>query len=171
MSPAVTLRSVAPVELVRLINSRPLPDFLALCGDTLFLLVLLQGKDTPLEAALGATASGVDGLPVKPVVGSMGFRTVSLSDFPPSRAQAGASRRASEDQIVALLQKGHCFCVALRKRPETDAAFPNRISVGRAPNKDIVLRDPSVSKFHAWSRRMKKAPSMSLTLAAGTRRN
>jgi pSer/pThr/pTyr-binding forkhead associated (FHA) protein len=31
-----------------------------------------------------------------------------------------------------------------------DTAYKDRISVGRARNKDIVLRHPSVSKFHGW---------------------
>jgi pSer/pThr/pTyr-binding forkhead associated (FHA) protein len=38
----------------------------------------------------------------------------------------------------------------LRKRADVDTAFVDRISVGRARNKDIVLRHGSISKFHGW---------------------
>jgi pSer/pThr/pTyr-binding forkhead associated (FHA) protein len=51
---------------------------------------------------------------------------------------------------VELLEKDRYFGVPLRKRKSAEALYPDRISVGRATNKDIVLRHQSVSKFHAW---------------------
>jgi hypothetical protein len=44
----------------------------------------------------------------------------------------------------------NCRVLEVGKRTDVSAAFPDRISIGRAANKDIVLRDASVSKFHAW---------------------
>jgi FHA domain-containing protein len=44
----------------------------------------------------------------------------------------------------------NCRVLEIGKRADVSAAFPDRISIGRAANKDIVLRDASVSKFHAW---------------------
>jgi len=44
----------------------------------------------------------------------------------------------------------NCRVLEVGKRADVSAAFPDRISIGRAANKDIVLRDASVSKFHAW---------------------
>jgi hypothetical protein len=40
--------------------------------------------------------------------------------------------------------------IPLKKAPTNP--FPDRISVGRAPNCDIVFRDPSVSKLHGHFR-------------------
>ena len=40
--------------------------------------------------------------------------------------------------------------IPLKKAPGNP--FPDRISVGRAPNCDIVFRDPSVSKLHGHFR-------------------
>jgi len=48
---------------------------------------------------------------------------------------------ASSDEVLVL---------PLRKAPGNP--FPERISVGRAPNCDIVFRDPSVSKLHGHFR-------------------
>ncbi len=39
--------------------------------------------------------------------------------------------------------------LAIKKR---QASFPNMITVGRAPNNDVVIADRLVSKFHAWLR-------------------
>ncbi|MGE0708592.1 MAG: FHA domain-containing protein [Planctomycetota bacterium] len=36
------------------------------------------------------------------------------------------------------------------KKREGGNAFTSMITVGRAPNNDVVLHDPSVSKFHAY---------------------
>jgi pSer/pThr/pTyr-binding forkhead associated (FHA) protein len=50
----------------------------------------------------------------------------------------------------ALLAESRFFAVPIRKRAGADAMSSERISVGRARNKDIVLRHRSVSKFHGW---------------------
>src|SRR5256885_3825594 len=52
--------------------------------------------------------------------------------------------------LVAQLEQASHFAVPLRKRSNADTAYMERISIGRALNKDIVLRHASVSKFHGW---------------------
>ncbi len=70
-----------------------------------------------------------------------------------TKAQRGAgcslAPRANGYWAVDPLDRG-CRVLEVGKRGDLDAAFPDRISVGRAANKDIVLRHTSVSKFHAW---------------------
>jgi Inner membrane component of T3SS, cytoplasmic domain len=45
---------------------------------------------------------------------------------------------------------GERLVVVLRKAPSNP--FPERVSIGRAPNCDVVIRDPSVSKLHGHFR-------------------
>jgi len=39
----------------------------------------------------------------------------------------------------------------LLKKP--GASFPDRITIGRTPNNDVVIADPSISRLHAYLRR------------------
>ena len=57
--------------------------------------------------------------------------------------------RAGGTALFDLLG-ANCRVLEVGKRADVSAAFPDRISIGRAANKDVVLRDASVSKFHAW---------------------
>jgi len=42
------------------------------------------------------------------------------------------------------------FALPIKKREIGAKPFAGKVSVGRARNNDIVLRHPTVSKFHAW---------------------
>lgn len=53
-------------------------------------------------------------------------------------------------KIQAILARGLHFVVPLTRRAGPERPFEERVTVGRTRNSDIVLRDPSVSKFHAW---------------------
>jgi pSer/pThr/pTyr-binding forkhead associated (FHA) protein len=69
----------------------------------------------------------------------------------PVRARPASNVRAFDAQaLTSRLREGRQFVVPLRKRASVDALSMERISVGRARNKDVVLRDASVSKFHGW---------------------
>jgi pSer/pThr/pTyr-binding forkhead associated (FHA) protein len=68
----------------------------------------------------------------------------------PLWSPSASPNKLDAERVKALLKTGPHFGVPLEKRPGAETAFADRISVGRAVNKDIVLRDGSVSKFHAW---------------------
>jgi hypothetical protein len=58
--------------------------------------------------------------------------------------------RANGSSLGIHLMDRDCRVFEVGKRGDLSSAYPNRISIGRASNKDIVLRHTSVSKFHAW---------------------
>jgi hypothetical protein len=148
MTFTAALRNMAPEELTEAATSHDLSAFLTLYGETLFLLVRLRPSDVELAAGLGATATRAEaGAAVRPVMGSMSFRT-EMQAAPAELMNSRGKKRQPE--IVELLERDRHFGVALRKRRSAEALYPDRISVGRAPNKDIVLRHQSVSKSHAW---------------------
>src|SRR5215471_7013178 len=153
MKAARASANLIPAELTETALTRDLNGFLTLYGDTLVLLVRLGPGDQELASGLGATAvRGGAGTPVKPSVGSMEFHTVLQSSFART-PRAGAEEKRSELNAAALaaqLEQASHFAVPLRKRSNADTAYMERISIGRALNKDIVLRHASVSQFHGW---------------------
>lgn len=90
-------------------------------------------------------------LPTRPVISALAFKTKTLSQSDAAPPLARGTNPSSRPQAIprALAQAPH-HVVELAKRADIDAAYPERISVGRAANKDIVLRHTSISKFHAW---------------------
>ncbi|MGH7440542.1 MAG: FHA domain-containing protein [Polyangiaceae bacterium] len=54
------------------------------------------------------------------------------------------------DDLGLLLEEHLHFAALIRARGRASSLGGPRVSLGRAPNNGVVLRDPSVSKFHAW---------------------
>ncbi len=152
MKSARASANLVPAELAETALTRDLSGFLTLYGDTLVLLVRLAAADQELASGLGATAvRGAAGTPLKPTVGSMEFHTVLQSSFRDPRPGADLPRHdLSPAALASQLEQATHFAVPLRKRANADTAYMERISIGRALNKDIVLRHASVSKFHGW---------------------
>jgi hypothetical protein len=144
---AAILRNTGPEELWEAANLEQ-NEFLALYGDSLMLLVHLRDADKDLAAGLSVTAvRGEANLPPEPL--SVCTKT-NIDPF--EAAQQSAKPRPVETEIglIQLLANGRHFAVPLRKRITADNTHPNRVSLGRAPNKDIVLRHETVSKEHCW---------------------
>src|SRR3954467_250783 len=122
MTVNAALQNVAPEELTQAV-SRGLADFLTLYGDTLLLLLRLRPAVTELAAGLGTTAVRAQaGAPVKPILGSMSFRTemeVSPADLARMR---GLSRPV---EIADVLHKDRHFGVSVRKRKSAEALYPD----------------------------------------------
>ncbi len=137
--------NLAPPDLLRDATTLDLLTFMACYGDAPLLLVRLPEGDTELELGLAATASSTGRTTVaKPLP----FRTTHQASPTHSRRSEDA-RRGAREPLERLLGKHAHFAVPLRKREGSDTVM-GHISVGRAQNKDIVLRHSSVSKFHAW---------------------
>lgn len=86
------------------------------------------------------------------------YRSASMS------AQSGATTLTldyddGQETIEETLPHGKEFAIReeaelevypLTKKP--GASFPDRITIGRTPNNDVVINDHSVSRFHAYVR-------------------
>jgi hypothetical protein len=146
-----------PLTLVSEALEQPLRVFLAVYPKGSFLVVRLDdatgelmaglSSGTNLETAAGDKAKGTG-------VGVFGFNTVIQSDLGLRGGikGPGALSRSRSDEARALkrsIMTAPHFIQPLRKK-SGESTFAERISVGRARNKDIVLRHSSVSKFHAW---------------------
>ncbi|MGH7441001.1 MAG: FHA domain-containing protein [Polyangiaceae bacterium] len=143
---------LAPQSLLEDLTSLELRPFLAVHGDATLLLLRIPAGDTDLELGLDIGAGGQAGARPLP------FRTThqaTPAEPRPSRPSKGPpasieARRQERTRIATWLEKHASIAIPLDKRSEGDVVFRDRISVGRAQNKDIVLRHASVSKFHAW---------------------
>jgi len=146
-SSSSSLQNLAPSGLVETVLSLDQKAFLNAYGDTFILLVRVGQAGGELAVTLGATAPrGRDSVAAQPISGPMDFETMTYrKDF-----AAMHDKHAEPEQLAQAIEVFPHFAVLLRKRVGGDTAYKDRISVGRARNKDIVLRHPSVSKFHGW---------------------
>ncbi len=140
---------VQPPELARQALGSDRGHFVAQYRDAQLLVVHLPDANGALAAGLHATI-GDERTAVQPGVHLLSYNTV----LHPGGPIAGGTLLSPSDQaqkaLSRRLRRGLQFVVPLRKRAAIKSAFQKRISVGRATNQDIVLRDASVSKSHAW---------------------
>jgi len=132
--------------------TQPLGEFSAAFGDASFLLVKLDDPTGELEAGLAALKTSQQSR-TQPNLNVLAFHTVvaDVNDLPKSFAKDDPAG-VSVSELRRRLSQARHFAITLDKRVH-DGTYVDRISVGRARNKDIVLRHPSVSKFHAWFER------------------
>jgi hypothetical protein len=138
----------APEDLIQAILRTNKGEFDQRFGSTIFLVIKLRGHPPTLREDLNfiwnASNSAVD----RPA-DDLGFFTQTFYGSP----QTGTSKLdppgLSKSRTLPLdLIDDECFLAPIRKRKGSDS-FLNTVTIGRTRNHDIVLRDSSVSKFHA----------------------
>jgi len=141
-----------PTRVLGQFGQLPQREFLSSFGNTMFLLVRVPDQGGPLCTALASTstlaaetpgASGGD-------AGQMDFQTCFAADVSPdvlSDVWQHANDGDKEREQLQRLRDMQVFVTALRKRD--GGGFLEKITIGRTRNHDVVLRDQSVSKFHA----------------------
>jgi hypothetical protein len=130
-------------QLVGAALSHHAKNYLLLYDEWPVLVVCLPVGDVPFEQELDAAETSPGTLP---------YRTECTHEETPSKklpAAAPDNRESRMSVLTSILQNTRGFALSLRKRV-SGSPYPDRISVGRARNQDIVLRHASVSKFHAW---------------------
>jgi hypothetical protein len=107
---------------------------------------LLVRVDDPSEEAAEVLRRGALGERT-PLVPTIPFRTtMRMGTEPTVRARSVFGPKQLELRLSA-----HAYvAVPLHKRAGSGKDFIERVSIGRAPNNDIVIRYDSVSKVHAW---------------------
>jgi hypothetical protein len=142
--------TVQPHEVVHQAAMYDKGAFIDLFGETLLLLVRLDDVTGDLgmglNAAMGAAGDDLRERDVEP----MPYETRSslMETVPSSRFRQ--KEPFSHFALRARFDRSPYFVVPIRKRPGEKSFFTQRVSVGRARNNDVVLRDDSVSKFHGW---------------------
>jgi FHA domain len=142
------VKALLPQEVSRAISTRGQATFAAEYTDTLLLLVSVE-EGSEVLASLSSTASeGQAQAPGR----RLDYHTEALDKQTVDHLLAAAKRTQAERAalIRQTLGRGRHFVQPLRKRASADRISLDRVSVGRAMNSDIVLRDGSVSKMHAW---------------------
>jgi hypothetical protein len=149
---AVT-KNIAPNEIAQGLVTKGKASFSLSYRDTRLLLIRVPEDGGELSEGLASMTVGQRAAtPTSRAVPMLNFHTEIHSNPMPSTQRGGSGLRPGFDAFAleAMLMEASYFVVALRKRPEADAQSAERISVGRARNKDVVLRHPSISKFHGW---------------------
>jgi hypothetical protein len=169
---ALILKQLCPDRVRTLVMTLPLIEFVSAFADAPILLVKLAASGDELEAGLSTLKEQPNR--AQPELNVLAFHTLVEDRF--SERPSGIAPTKPEPNNAADLRRrlsnARHFAVTIEKR-SGDGSYVHRIAVGRARNKDIVLRDQSVSKFHAW---FEHDPQLGLRVADanssnGTRRN
>jgi hypothetical protein len=146
----VLCANLIPARIVTELNA-PEGHFVGRYGDALLLLIKLQPAVDELERGLLSSDITV-GERVAPSVRAMAFETAvnnDIEDIRATLADQAAPGIVRAERLRWLIRSDRHYVAPLRKRSH-DESFRDRVSVGRAVNKDVVLRHPNVSKLHAW---------------------
>jgi hypothetical protein len=142
------VKGLLPLEVGRSVSSRGQATFAAEFADTLLLLVSVEEGSEVLASLSTTIGEGQAQAPAR----RLDYNTEAIDKHTAALLLASA-RRSDADRALLVreaLARGKHFVLPLRKRLSADRISPDRVSVGRAMNNDIVLRDASVSKLHAW---------------------
>ncbi|MET0592899.1 MAG: FHA domain-containing protein [Polyangiaceae bacterium] len=143
--------NLQPAEFVRQAMTMGRTGFGLLYPDTQLLLVHLTEESGELVEGLMACTSNAEATDARRA--TIDFHTDKSTDISGLFRLDKAIPKLDETTTrswKALLSESHHFVVPIRKRIGADAMSVDRISIGRARNKDLVLRHGSVSKFHGW---------------------
>lgn len=129
----------------------PEGHFVGRYGDALLLMIKLQPAVDQLERGL-LTSDITTGQKVAPSVRAMAFETATanLDDIRATIADSTAAPGIVRAERLRWLIRSDRFYVAPLRKRTIEESFRDRVSVGRAIDKDVVLRHPNVSKLHAW---------------------
>ncbi len=134
-----------PKALVETVRSAPAGVFRRAFDGVLLLVVRVHSLDSPLTQGLQATNGGV-------VRTGFGLATEELPRIdltePPADPADGVDAARFLPLLSGMTDSVH-FVVALRKLAG-GGGRGERVHVGRAPDNDVVLSDPTVSATHAW---------------------
>lgn len=140
--PPTTALTWTPFQLIGQAIQAPLNIFLEQCRSPFVLLV-------PMEAVRDERTLGLTGNRGETNTDDKSFLTIQRSALAAVRHRL-AWMPSREDFVPIPRGLLECSCHVVPIRKVSAESFFARISVGRTRNHDVVLRHPSVSKFHAW---------------------
>jgi hypothetical protein len=159
-------QNLQPSQVLVLARSLPLERFVERDQGKAILLLRARAEEGELITGL-MQRYGPDTEP-KAEVGPLEFRTAIADPGELERtliAPRSDAPRFDTSALARWIAVAPCFPVPIAK---SSSAFADRISVGRAINKDIVLRSKSISKSHAW---FERDPQGTLCVADAGSRN
>jgi hypothetical protein len=139
-----------PRALVENAAKKPYQEFSAEVSASFVLVIPITDPQGELAQGLASTARSARSIGYQTMQGSLEAfaqaprKVARASQFPRHQWTVPGSYVPIPRQLLQVV----CHVLPIRKR--SGAAFLERISVGRAHGHDIVLREPSISKFHGW---------------------
>jgi FHA domain len=142
-------KQLLPEEVSRSLHTRGKSTFAAEYADTSLLVLRVEEGG---EVHNGLKAAAGEGIQSGPPARRLDYHTEALDKHAVAALLAAAGRTERDRALIVRQQLGlgKQYVIPLRKRESADRISLDRVTVGRATNNDIVLRDGSVSKLHAW---------------------